>query len=55
VIYPHKTIETYNFIKNNAGALEYFQTTSRAGDEVLMIKGSLFKGSCSYINFNLLK
>jgi hypothetical protein len=55
VIYPQKTVETYSFVKNNDGALEYFQTTVRAGDSVHLVKGSLLRGTCSFINFNGLK
>ncbi len=55
VIYPQKTVETYNFVKNKDGLLEYFQTTVRTGENVSSVKGSLFRGTCSFINFKGLK
>ncbi len=55
VVYPQKTVETYNFVKNKDGVLEYFLTTVRAGDSVSAVKGSLFRGTCSSINFRGLR
>jgi hypothetical protein len=54
VIYPGKTAETYTFLRDKSGRLEYLQTTSRAGDGVPIAKVSVMRGTCSYINFGAL-
>ena len=55
VLYPKGVVETYTFLRNEAGVLEYLHTTAKAGDEVTIVKSSLFKGTCNYINFNQVK
>ena len=52
VVYPGKTAEVYTFLRDASGVLEYLQTTSRAGDSVLIAKASVMRGTCSYINFD---
>ena len=54
VFYPDKTAEVYTFLKNTSGDLEYLHTLSRAGDQVLITKATVMRGSCSYINFEAL-
>lgn len=54
VVYPGKTAEVYTFLKNTSGDLEFLQTTSRAGDQVLITKATVMRGGCSYINFEAL-
>jgi hypothetical protein len=51
VIYPRKTIEIYTFIKDKNGTYEYTHVTSRSGDEVPIIKTSLMRGDCTFIDF----
>lgn len=51
VFYPRKTIEIYTFIKDKNGKYEYIHVTSRAGDEVPIIKTSLMRGDCTFIDF----
>lgn len=55
LLYPLGVVETYTFVKNEAGELEYLHTAAKAGDGVTIVKSSLFRGTCSYINFNQLK
>ena len=55
LLYPKGVVETYTFVKNESGILEYLHTAAKAGDAVTMVKSSLFRGTCSYINFNQLK
>lgn len=55
VIYPRKTIEIYTFIKNKNGAYEYTHVTSRSGDEVPIIKTSVMRGDCGFIDFSKLQ
>jgi len=54
VVYPGKTAEVYTFLENASGELEYLHTLSRAGDQVLITKASVMRGTCSYINFEAL-
>ena len=54
VVYPGKTAEIYTFLQDGSGNLEFIQTTSRAGDGVLITKASVMRGTCSYINFGAL-
>lgn len=54
VVYPGKTAETYIFLRDKSGRLEYLQTTSRAGRGVPIAKASVMRGTCSYINFGAL-
>jgi hypothetical protein len=54
VIYPGQTAEIYTFLKNNSGALEYIQVTSRAGDAVMIAKATIMRGNCEFIDFNKL-
>jgi hypothetical protein len=51
VVYPGTTAETYTFLKNKSGKLEYITTLSRAGDGVLITKSTVMRGDCDYINF----
>ncbi len=55
IFYPGKTVETYTFFKTNSGKLEYTNTTSRAGDELPLLKTSLMRGACSFINLENVK
>ena len=54
VVYPGKTAEIYTFLKSNSGQLEYIHTLSRAGDDVLITKASVMRGTCNYIRFDAL-
>ncbi len=54
VVYPGKTAEVYTFLENGSGELEYLHNLSRAGDQVLITKASVMRGTCSYINFDAL-
>lgn len=54
VVYPGKTAEVYTFLKSTSGDLEYLYTLSRAGDQVLITKATVMRGTCSYINFEAL-
>lgn len=51
VVYPGKTAEVYTFLETESGELEYLHTLSRAGDQVLITKASVMRGTCSYIKF----
>jgi len=51
VIYPRKTIEIYTFLKDKNGKYEYTHVTSRAGDQVPIIKTSVMRGDCKPIDF----
>lgn len=55
VIYPGKTVEVFTFIKDRSGKYEYTHITSRAGDEVPIIKSSVMRGDCQAIDFNAIK
>lgn len=55
ILYPGKTVETYTFFKTNSGKLEYTNTTTRAGDELPLLKTSLMRGACSFINLENVK
>ncbi len=54
VVYPGQTAEVYSFLKNSSGELEYLHTLSRAGDAVMIAKATVMRGTCTYINFELL-
>lgn len=54
VVYPGKTAEVYTFLQNDSGGLEYLHTLSRSGDQVLITKATVMRGTCSYINFEAL-
>lgn len=54
VVYPGKTAEVYTFLKSTSGDLEYLHTLSRAGDQVVITKATVMRGTCSYINFEAL-
>ena len=51
VIYPRKTIEIYTFLRDKNGKYEYTHVTSRAGDQVPIIKTSVMRGDCKPIDF----
>jgi len=55
LLFPKGVVETYTFVKNESGVLEYLHTAAKAGDEVTVVKSSLFRGTCSYIDFNQIK
>ncbi len=52
VYYPRHTIEVYSFYKDEAGDTKYIFTQTRSGEDLPIIKSSIYAGSCDYINFD---
>jgi hypothetical protein len=53
--YPDRVIELYTFWKDSLGQFKYDLIQSKGGDLTLVHKSSILVGSCSAINFEIIK
>jgi hypothetical protein len=53
--YPDRVIELYTFWKDSLGQFKYDLIQSKGGDLTLAHKSSILVGSCSAINFEIIK
>ncbi len=53
--YPGKAIEIYTFWQDSTGQFKYDLVQSKGGGSTLVHKSSVLVGSCSKINFDLLR
>jgi len=52
VYYPRHTIEVYNFYKDEDGQIKYIYTSTRSGEDLPIIKSSVYVGSCDFVSFD---
>ena len=52
VYYPRHTIEVYNFYTDNDGNIKYIFTQTRSGEDLPIIKSSIYVGSCDFVYFD---
>lgn len=52
VYYPRHTIEVYNFYKDADGNIKYISTQTRSGEDLPIIKSSIYEGSCDFVYFD---
>jgi hypothetical protein len=52
VYYPRHTIEVYNFYKDEDGQTKYIYTSTRSGEDLPIIKSSVYVGSCDFVYFD---
>jgi hypothetical protein len=53
VAYAAGVVEVYTFLVDKSGKAEFTVVTSRAGDDVFMVKSSVMRGDCQYVNLQL--